>query len=480
MNNNLKILGLKADGIRKLTAVEMEFAESGTIQIKGKNRQGKTTIIDTIHWLIEGNKVINDKIVNPDKEKAEGELRLNGYTIKRVYGKTPKLEVRNTENGKPMKGEVQNFLNTFINELTFNPRPFLDKTPYQMLQFALDLFKDKLDEKSKEILGEGFDKIDSKIEELEQERLIVGREVKSFGDIELPEKVEPVSIVKLTEERKAIEERNKIKLDAWEEKKSEELKEIEEFNRQQREQAKAIEVEEDRLNDVKRDIEYHSKEIKELEEKLRIAKENLAKAKENAEDAEKCLAHLKQNPPLPEKPLTTSIPKPELESTEEIDRKISEAGAINERADAYNRALEKKRQKEAKQTEYEYYNEKIKELRDKKLEILRSIDTGVKGLEIREDGLYYNGVYCENWSDAEGLTISSELCIAQKPQLSAIFLDRAESLDSDSLRALDQWAKENDIQCFVTIVDDVPEELEDGVFYIEEGKIITAEKKKVA
>ena len=57
----MKIIGLKVDGIRKLTAVEMQLKDKGLIPIKGKNKQGKSTLIDTVEWLIEGNKVANPR-----------------------------------------------------------------------------------------------------------------------------------------------------------------------------------------------------------------------------------------------------------------------------------------------------------------------------------------------------------------------------------------------------------------------------------
>ena len=68
--------------------------------------------------------------------------------------------------------------------------------------------------------------------------------------------------------------------------------------------------------------------------------------------------------------------------------------------------------------------------------------------------------------------ISAEVCLAQLPELRAVFLDRGESFDSDSLKELDKWATENDVLCITTIVDDIPDKMEAGVFYIQEGHLI--------
>jgi hypothetical protein len=58
-----------------------------------------------------------------------------------------------------------------------------------------------------------------------------------------------------------------------------------------------------------------------------------------------------------------------------------------------------------------------------------------------------------------------------------VFIDRGESFDRDGLNMLDSWAKENNIQAIITIVDDIPEELETGTFYIEDGTLIVADKQ---
>jgi len=82
-------------------------------------------------------------------------------------------------------------------------------------------------------------------------------------------------------------------------------------------------------------------------------------------------------------------------------------------------------------------------------------------------------IHSENWSDAQGIDVAVQLCIAQNPELRAVLIDKGESFDKKRLAALQEWAEKNDLQAFVTIVDETPESLEDGVFYIEEGTIIT-------
>jgi DNA repair exonuclease SbcCD ATPase subunit len=474
----MKIIGLRCDGIRKLTAIEMEFKDKGIIPIKGKNKQGKSTIIDTIEWMLRGNKVANPQLIQNGKDRAEAEITLGKYRIKRIMnGKGSKLEVKNLETGISEKGEVQNFLNAFINELTFNPRPFQDKTSLDKLKFCLELFKDKLETKSKELLGYGFSGIDTKLLTFEGERLLVGREIKKFGDLDedAPEKVERVDISATLSKKTEIEKRNTEKRIGYDAAKQKEIEKINEFNQTQSYLKEKLSEHKNEVTNYTDKVNSSKKKIENLKEQLLEEESNLEALQSHLTCAiDKLMGALK---PEPEKPLTPQIPEPEYETTSNEDALIQNALAINQKAEVYESWLRKKNEKSAKENEYEDYNQKIKSLRDKKLEILRDINTGVKGLEIREDGIYYNDVYSENWSDSENLRISAELCLSQMPQLRTVFIDGAEAMDSDSLKDLESWAIENDVQCIVTIVSDLPKEaneFEEGVFYIEEGKLVEA------
>jgi len=458
-----KILGLKTDGFRKLTAFEMAFAESGLTQIRGRNKQGKSSAIKVIEWLIKGNKVLNKDIIQHGKEKASAQIILGDYSIKRVAtAKTQTLEVRNTKTNVIMKGEIQNFLFALINEITFNSKSFLDKSPTEQLKFCFDLF------------GIDFTEINKELQTIEQDRLICGRERDKFGDLDesKPEKVSRIDISELNSQRKKIEAENESKRADYQKSKDDAIAEIEKFNKEQRAKASKREVEEDRLTDLRDDEMQAKTKIAELERRLEEEKANLKTAENNIID---CLEKLTQLPlPELEKSLIADIPLPTLASTDSIDTQIQNATATNQKADLYDQWLEKKNGRTAKDIEYQGLTSKITDLRKKKIDMLLAIKTGVKGLEIREDGLYYNNIYSENWSDMESIKIASELCLAQNPKLRAIFIDRFESFDKANRDEFNEWAKQHNVQVVVTIVDDnIPETIdEDNVIYIEEGKIV--------
>ncbi|MFA5906804.1 MAG: hypothetical protein WC836_22935, partial [Desulfobacula sp.] len=172
--------------------------------------------------------------------------------------------------------------------------------------------------------------------------------------------------------------------------------------------------------------------------------------------------------------------QPEFKEFTEIDEKISTASATNTKAQTYKDYQTWKTNKANKQAEYDKLTKEISTLKDKKVKKLAETDMPVKGLIIKEVtegnyGLFYEDIYCENWSTSTGWKIALAICAAMQPDLRAIFLDNGEALDSDTRKALDEWAVKNNIQVILTVVEKIPEELADGKFYIQEGRIFNSE-----
>ena len=259
--DTLKIINLSVNGLRKVSACSLTFNEEGLTQIiSTQNEAGKSTLgIDAVEILIRGNKFANKDIVTHGKSKATLVGQVGPYKITRVIPRdgTPTLKVVDTRTGQPMTGRVQDFLDTFINELTFDPKPFLDKNKNEKLKFMMDLCK--LD----------FSKIDAEINSLYEKRKSVGQEIDKFGEIIVPKKVSRVNTTDILEEKKKIQEENKKLSEGYEKEKQNALAEIEAFNKEQREQAKAIEVEENNYHRIMDDANLQLKEIERLKKQTR-------------------------------------------------------------------------------------------------------------------------------------------------------------------------------------------------------------------
>jgi hypothetical protein len=409
-----KLIGLQIEGLRLIKACYLKFKPSGLTEIIGKNNQGKSSVIDAIEILFEGFKQNTDDMISHGADKAVIIGDLEEFTIKRVItGKTNRLEVLTKAGFKPSK--PQDFLDTLINKLTFRPQVFLDKKPEDKLKSVMDILK--ID----------FTTENTQIATKENERILVGRDSKNLGEKAECPKAEPVDTADLLKQKQDIQAGND----------TEKLKEFD------------IKFFNDILNDIAYKIENNTNPSR---------KAGLLKIQKCATD------------------VITAMPKAVYKPTTDIDLKISTASTTNTQAQAYKDYEKWKVDKAAKQTEYDKLTTDIKTLKDKKIEKLAKTEMPVKGLLIKEVtegvyGLFYQDIYCENWSKSLGWKISLAICAAMQPDLRAIYLDDGEGLDEDTRKELDAWAIKNDIQVVLTIVQKIPDELSEGSLYIEDGRI---------
>jgi hypothetical protein len=474
----VKLIGLQIYGLRKIRAFSMAFAENGMTVIAGRNRQGKTSALNAIEILLKGLPALPKNAVNNESEKLEIIGQLGDYTIRRIFNKNREqttLQVRKGDlsvNTKP-----QAFLDTFINEISFNPMPFLSKKPEEKMKFLM------------EYAGIDFATIDAKISTLESERQYIGREVKSFGEIILPEKVEPVSILELQKQLDEIDIENKKRQDEYDAKLKAELEIIASFNREQNARQDLINYAIGTLTAIEKQIETvrqsltdgfqlitnnvgYTEQVPLKEYEISILEEKelylLAVRKTIAAEIENFTQPL---------PLRNSgevkIAEPELMPKDEIRKQIADSEEINLKAKAYTDANTKLEQKQAKETEYSNKTAEIEKLRADKKKMLLDAELPVEGLELREDGVYYNDVYSENWSGSESWIISAQLCMSRNPKLKSVFYDGGELMDSDCRKAVNDWCVANGIQFIITkVADEVGETDEPNVFYIEEGEVV--------
>lgn len=409
----MKLLGLSIENVRLINAFSMKFEKSGLTQIRGKNQAGKTTILDCIEMLFKGTKSVPKDVVSHGKSKANIIGEIDGYTIQRsIKGEKSTLKVVASD-GKEMPSP-QKFLDTLINALTFDPRPFLDKDSKGKKAFMMDLLK--ID----------FSEVDAELKEKESERTLIGRLVKSFGNLPILKKVEEVDVSSLMAAKSKIDSDNAT-IDRGLEKKA----------------------------NLEASISRHEGLIEKMKQELAEYERLLKLENEEKEKVVKALASLG-----------------EKSDSSEIDGMIANASNINKAAAEFVAIQAKKKEKEEKEEEYDSLTHKIETLRESKVKTLLEAKVPVEGLEIKVDGLYYNGIHSENWSDSQSMRISCELCAAMKPQLNAIFIDRGEAYDSDQLKALGEWAEENDIQALITIVDSMGGFKVEGAIYIEEGEVV--------
>jgi DNA repair exonuclease SbcCD ATPase subunit len=413
----MKLIGLSIEGLRKIMAAELDFDGQNLVQIRGQNGAGKSTVIDAIKYLLKGSRDIPENVVNHDSPEAVIIGRINDYIVRRVIKSDGRTALAIEKDGGKI-ARPQEFLDAISGQF-LDPEYFMTLPPAEKRSMIVNMS------------GLDFTGIDAAIASAEQERLIKGRELKAIG---VPQEVpfaEPVSISELLAERQKIQTFNEA-------------------------QKKAEQVYSSFFDSLIQEVcgQFNGAiSIDEMESALAQGKVVIDKAKAKI-------------PPKPQP----------LMSFDEIDRKIANAEAENEKARRYQAYQEQLKLRQQKEKEYEAAQAEVERLRQEKSEMMNNARVPIRGLKITETGLEYKGSSCENWSTSESLKIALMLAVAYSGELKTIYIKRGESFDSASLAAIKAFAEQHDVQVIIEIVDDRYDKADDGIIWLEEGQVVHAKE----
>lgn len=474
MKNQFKIIGLSISGVRKITALEMSLSKNGLIPIIGGNQQGKTTVLDVLEMLLRGGKAIPADMIQHGLKKSTISGVIEGdndrYVIERVIKHKGKASLKITDKkGYVISSKPQAFLDTLYNEITFDPMPFIGKDSNKKLSFLMSLLK--ID----------FTDINKEIKRVEEERLIVGRECRKIGELTPIQEVKPIKISTLIEEKSKIEAFNhnqeilRLKKKSSVEKKGMYIQQVEAL------EGEFSEIETNYVEEMKESKQKFLEKIAKMKEEYKEYEKQALEAKNELLKLKKETIKNKKTQISDIESVIENLAEPQsVKSVDDINDAIASAEDTNNKAKEYEMYINNVKIIQDKNNEYSELTKKINKLRESKKEILMKHKMPIDGLQIvlddddKPDGVYFDGIHSDNWSDAQGIRISCELCIAMNPKLRAIMIDRGESFDKKALKALQEWAINNDIQTIITIVDEIPEveDRDENSFYIESGSLV--------
>ena len=181
----MKIIELRSENVKKVKAVEIKPKEN-VVVISGKNGQGKTSILDSIWYALDGKTSLKNTPmpIRKGARRAEIQLVIDDFIVTRHWTENDKTYLKVTDGKGRTYSSPQELLNSFIGQLTFDPLEFAQMKEKDQRELLLKVTK--LD----------IDFWDSAIATAREERTIKGREVKLLtGERELitiedlPEKV---------------------------------------------------------------------------------------------------------------------------------------------------------------------------------------------------------------------------------------------------------------------------------------------------
>ena len=394
----MKINRLEIENVKRIHSAVVEPAQDGLTIIGGKNKQGKTSVLDAIAWALGGAKYQPSQATNTDSA-IPPRLKVimdNGLVVERK-GKNSDLKVTDPS-GK--KGGQQ-LLNEFVEELALNLPKFMEASGKEKANTLLQIIG----------VGPKLAKLDQKEKELYQERLYVGRTADQKEKFAREQPYYPDAPQELVNASELIREQQEILA-----------------RNGQRQQWKR------EYDDILRQLDLVEGKIEDLEGQLRRWKESKKELEERARAAEKTPAELK------------------MESTAELEENIADIESINIKVRANMNKIQAEEDAKEYRDQYTRLTQDIEDVRAEKTALLDSADLPLPGLSVMDGELIYNGQKWDNMSSAEQMIVSTSIVRKLNPKCGFVLLDKLEAMDLDTLKEFGQWLEEEGLQAIATRV----------------------------
>ena len=128
----LKIISLQAENLKRLTAVRID-PKGNLVEIRGRNAQGKSSVLDAIWWALAGAGNIQADPIRKGQERAVVTLNLGDLIVTRTFTKQDGGSFRTSisvENGDGARfPSPQRMLDDLLGSLTFDPLAFARMKP---------------------------------------------------------------------------------------------------------------------------------------------------------------------------------------------------------------------------------------------------------------------------------------------------------------------------------------------------------------
>ena len=424
---SVKILSLEAEGVKKIRAVRLAFSPEGLTIIGGKNRNGKTSVLDSIAFGLGGDKkrpsnLKNDSLAENENPFLRIELS-NGIVVERK-GKNSSLVVTDSQGKK----SGQTLLNAFVSEFALDIESFLNADPIKQRSLILKALGDE--EKLAKLNADEKKKFD--------DRTLKGREVtKAKGFFETLPECSDAPKTRVSREDIAEEYRAAVAKNA----------EI---------QDRAEEVERAHKKTTDADLALaNAKRIRDdLEKQLEKARQGVDNALQNLE-----VARSYEQEKIFEASLDSRVDVSEisarLQNIDSENAKI-EANEKREKARVDLRSLEK---------EYSDLSEEIEKIREEKKSVVDAAGANLPGLSWDGEGLVFNGQKWDGMSGAERMIVSTSIARLFSPDCGFVLIDKLEQLDAETLQEFGVWLQDQKLQAIGTRVstgDECSFILEDG------------------
>lgn len=421
----VKIASFELENVKRIKAVSITPTTDGLTVIGGRNAQGKTSVLDAIAWALGGNSF---KPQNPTREGSATPAKLkielsNGLIVTR-QGSSGTLKVVDPSGKK----SGQTLLNSFIEQLALNLPKFMNSTDKEKAEVLLDLIgvKDQI-----KVLDNQIETLSDQRRPLKTDYLgkrKVAADMPYYADA--PE--EPVSATELIEKQQAILAKNSQNQTIRQ--KVVDLEAQMKLKEQQEDDAR------ERVKQIERDLVAANNQVSTIvNEKFQLS---------NSLNSTKDIAQ-----------------KLVDESTEDIEQKLRDIDAINEKVRANQRRADLEAEAETTEETYKAISDQIETVRKQRIALLEGANMPLEDLDVKDGYLVYKGITWSDMSSAEQLRVATAIVRALKPDCGFVLVDKLEQMDTQTLADFGTWAQSVGLQVIGTRVstgDECSVVIEDG------------------
>lgn len=395
---SIKINRLDVENVKRVKAVKIEPNANGLTILGGKNRQGKTSVLDAIAWALGGNKH------RPSEPYREGStippslhlVMSNGLVVERK-GKNGDLKVIDPEGNKG----GQALLDEFVEELAIDLPRFMTSNGKDKAQTLLQIIG----------VGDQLYTLEQQEREIYTRRTTIGQIAEQKEKFAAEQTYYPDAPKDLVSASDLIKAQQDILARNGE-------------NQRKRQN----------LSHIEATLAQVTAQIEDLERRLGLLRDKRAEIESDLTIARKDALTLHD------------------EGTEELEKSIAGVEEINECVRA--NLNKDKAEEDAKQyrAQYQEMTAQLNEVRQSKIDLLKNANLPLPGLSVEEGELLYNGKKWDCMSGADQLIVSTAIVRQLNPKCGFVLLDKLEQMDLDELKLFGEWLETEGLQAIATRV----------------------------